>query len=385
MKVLLLGCGLQGRAVLYDLARCPSVRSVTCADAAVDRVNAYLAQVRSDKLEAVRLDATDTAALGDLVSAGFDVVIDMLPRQHVRAAAEAAIAAGVHLVNTNYAYHLKGLAEPAAEANVAILPEMGFDPGIDLVLAAEAVRRFDRVTRLDSYGGGIPEPGADDNPLRYKISWTWAGVLDSYVRPARFVRNGQIVEVPGHEIFEEQHIHTIEVKPFGQLEAFPNGDATGFAHQFGIEASVRNTGRYALRWPGHAQIWRLFARLGFLEDAPIASLSNMSPRQFMCWHLEPRLQYKQDERDMVIIRVVAEGEGYRSARLTFDLIDYEDPDSGLMAMNRTVGFPASIAAQMIVSGAIKERGLLSPALHVPYGPFITQLRARGIRIREHEE
>ena len=104
----------------------------------------------------------------------------------------------------------------------------------------------------------------------------------------------------------------------------------------------------------------------------------------MSHHLEPRLQYEQDERDTVIIRVVAEGEGYRSPRLIFDLVDYRDPESGLMAMNRTVGFPASIAARMIVSGIIEERGLLSPAIHVPYGPFITELRARGIHVRETE-
>jgi len=51
------------------------------------------------------------------------------------------------------------------------------DPGIDLVLLGRAAGLFDRIDTIDSYGAGVPEPGADDNPLRYKVTWTFAGVL----------------------------------------------------------------------------------------------------------------------------------------------------------------------------------------------------------------
>ena len=385
MKVLVLGGGMQGRAVLHDLARCTPVRAVTCADVAVDRVRTNVARLPGNKVEVVHLDATDPVLLSDLMGKDFDVVIDMLPRQFARPVAEAAVAVGVHLVSSHYDHDVRHLADRAADVGVALLPEMGMDPGIDLVLAGEAVRRFDQVRRLDSYGGGIPEPGADDNPLRYKISWAWDGVLASYVRPARLVREAQIVEVPGHRIFEEEHIHTLEVEPLGVLEVFPNGDAAGYARKFGIEKSARTVGRYAVRWPGHARVWRLFAHLGFLEDRPVPSLPSISPRQFMGRHLEPRLQYKPAERDVVIIRIVAEGEGHHWSRLVLEVIDYGDPQSGLMAMNRTVGFPASIAAQMIVRGVIKDRGLLTPTRNVPYQVFVAELRERGITVREAQE
>jgi saccharopine dehydrogenase-like NADP-dependent oxidoreductase len=385
VNILVLGGGLQGRAVLYDLARSSSVEAVACADVAVDRVQAYLGKLHNTRLRAVKLDATDAAALRALIAGSFDVVIDMLPRQFALPVAEATLTAGVHLVNSHYDHAVRALADRATDAGIAILAEMGMDPGIDLVLGAEAVRRFDRVTRLDSYGGGVPEPGADENPLRYRISWAWDGVLDSYVRPARFLRDGVMVKVPGSEIFNEDHIHTIKVDPLGTLEAFPNGDAVGYAAKFGITESIRTIGRYALRWPGHADLWRTFARLGFLEDTPVPTLSQITPREFMHRHLEPRLQYRPEQRDVVVIRVVAEGEGYRSPRLALDVIDYRDTDSGLMAMNRTVGFPASIAAQMIASGVIKERGLLSPIRHVPFEPFRAELQKRGIHVRETSE
>jgi len=384
MNMLVLGCGMQGRAVLYDLARSDDVRAVTCADAAVGNARDYLDQLGSDKLRAVQLDASDDHALRDLIASGFDVIISMLPRELVAPVAEAAVDAGVHLVNTNYEFRLRHLADRAAKRGVALLPEMGFDPGIDLVLAAEAVRRFDRVTRLDSYGGGIPEPGADDNPLRYKISWSWPGVLDAYTRPGRLLRDGRTIDIPGDPIFNAEHVFTIDVEPVGRLEAYPNGDAVSYLEKLGIADTVRTTGRYGLRWPGHSQFWRVLAQFGFLDDTPNPSLANLSPRGFLREHLEPRLQYERGERDLCLLRVEAEGSGYRSPRLIFDMIDYRDLDSGLLAMNRTVGFPASIAARMIADGTITARGLLSPAVHVPFEPFINELRRRGIAIREIE-
>ncbi len=50
------------------------------------------------------------------------------------------------------------------------------DPGIDLVLLGEAVRSLDHVEEIISYGAGFPEPEATDNPLKYKVTWTFEGV-----------------------------------------------------------------------------------------------------------------------------------------------------------------------------------------------------------------
>ena len=67
-------------------------------------------------------------------------------------------------------------------------------------------------------------------------------------------------------------------------------------------------------------------------------------------------------------------------KVTYDLIDYRDLESGLFAMNRTVGFTSSIGAQMILSGEITQTGVLSPACHVPPDVFMHELEARGMHI-----
>jgi saccharopine dehydrogenase-like NADP-dependent oxidoreductase len=382
MRVLVLGYGMQGRAVVHDLVAAPEVTSVVCADADLDRATAELADLGIPKTIAKPLDAADPAALATLLTEGYDVVVDTLPRHFVRAVAESAIAAGVHLVNTNYDDNLRDLDDRARAAGVAVLPEMGLDPGIDLMMAAEAVRRFDSVTHLLSYGSGIPAPGDDDNPLRYRISWTWEGVLDSYTRPARIVRRGEVVEVPGSNVFDAEQGHTVEIVPFGILEAAPNGDAAKYAARFGIAGSAVEVGRYTLRYPGHGATWQKLAALGFLETEPVSHLGAVTPRRFMVEHLGPRLQYGADQRDAVILRVEARGIGGPAEGWVLQLVDFRDPSTGLFAMNRTVGFAASIAAQMIVSGEIAHRGVLSPITDVPWTPFVTELAARGITITE---
>jgi saccharopine dehydrogenase-like NADP-dependent oxidoreductase len=49
-------------------------------------------------------------------------------------------------------------------------------------------------------------------------------------------------------------------------------------------------------------------------------------------------------------------------------------------MSRTVGYTASIGAQLIAAGKITRRGVLSPVNDIPYELFDAQLRKRGIRI-----
>ena len=272
MRVLVLGGGKQGRAAVYDLAHSADVSAVTCADLDVYGLDALLAALPPGKAAAVALDAADGRQLRQLLGQGFDAVIDLLPLQFVRPVGEAAIDTKTHLVNTYYDHALHSLADRIRQAGIAVLPEMGLDPGIDLVLCGEAVRRFDQVTALQCYGAGFPEPAAADNPLKYKITWIWPGVLNSYDRPARLLRAGAEVNIPGAEMFAPQNIHAAEVPGVGTLEAFPNGDAIRYAEELGIRATVRDCGRYALRWPGHAAIWDAFKRLGFLEQTPVPGL-----------------------------------------------------------------------------------------------------------------
>lgn len=385
MRFLVLGGGLQGRAAICDLLHSDAPREVICADADPAAVRAAFEKVgrgvpESKSFEVVAYDARDRAALDELLRTRFDAVVDMLPRQFARGSCEAAIAHRTPLVNTFYCRDLADLHQPAAAAGVALLPEMGFDPGIDLILYARVRAAFDTVESLRSYGGGFPEPAAADNPFQYKISWTWEGVLNSYDRRARLVRNGRTIEIEPARIFDEHH--RLEVDPVGELEAFANGDIVPYLELLGIAGTVTDAGRYTLRWPGHCELWGQLVELGLLEQTPVPGL-DLTPRQFMVKHFEPRLKYADDERDIVVLRVAATGlRGGERKRVVIDLVDYRCLETGFLAMNRCVGYPASIAAQMIATGQIDGRGLLSPARDVPPEPFLALLQERGVTVTE---
>jgi len=62
-----------------------------------------------------------------------------------------------------------------------------------------------------------------------------------------------------------------------------------------------------------------------------------------------------------------------------------DLDTGLFAMNRTVGYTASIAAQMILKGQITSAGVVSPTRDVPARDLLRELKARGMKLERRVE
>ena len=126
----------------------------------------------------------------------------------------------------------------------------------------------------------------------------------------------------------------------------------------------------------------LLVELGLLDDNPITiNKAEISPRSFLAKCLPPKLQYKNDEKDVALLRVEAWGlKDNKKVKVIYDLIDYRDLETGLFAMNRTVGFSASIGALMILSGSITQSGVLSPVRHVPPHEFIKEVEARGMRV-----
>ncbi len=389
MKVLVLGgAGLQGRAVLHDLSKGPQVKEVVCADITFESLLGIQKFLDMKKIKLEKLDIRDRKATVSLMKDGVDVVIDVLPVAFEKDVAEAVLEARVSVVNTMYGHQMPGrLNERAIEKNITILPESGLDPGIDLVLCGYGVSQMDEVHGLHSYCGGFPEPKACDNSLKYKITWTWNGVLLSYKRPARIMKDGKTIDIPARDQHAEQWIQVIDFPGVGKLELIPNGDALIFADYLGISKTLRNTSRCSMRWPGHSVFWKKLVDLNFLSDEPVNGLpGDVTPHQFMVKHLEPQLQYREGERDMVAMRNIIEGlRDGKKTKITYDMLDMRDLETGLFAMNRTVGYTASIAAQMIVNGEIKKRGLLAPVRDIPHKRFLEEIRKRGITINEKVE
>jgi len=387
VKVLVLGgCGIQGRTALYDLASDQNVSHIICADLQFDELSKIEAFTNMEKITTARIDAENKSALLNLYEK-VDVVIDLLPKEFKTHVNETALEAKVNVVNTSYMYHPEALDKKAKEAGITIMPECGLDPGIDLVIYGDARTRFDSLSVINSYCGGFPEIKACTNPMNYKLSWIWRGVLSSIMRDGRIIKDRQIIEIPSAKQHDEPFVHEIEFPNLGSLEAIPNGDAVFFTDRMGLTETIVNTGRYSLRWPGWSAFWRPLKKLGFLSEDPVEGLEGtVSPMDFMEKHLGPQLAYRDDEKDLIAMINIFEGmQENKKMRFTSSMLIERDLETGILAMSKGVAYTACIVAKMIANGEIKEKGVLSPMTHIPVAPFMERLKKRGLVITEKME
>ncbi len=387
MNILLLGVGMQGKAALHDLWQSPAVVRIVAADGDLPSLKRYVRGRRyGKKVGCEHVDAGKKTDLLRLMKSRPTVVLDLLPSRFSGRVAAAALQAGANLVNTVYVLpEVKKLAAAIKAGALTFLPEFGMDPGIDLVLLGRAVSLFDSVDTIDSYGAGFPDMAAANNAIRYKVTWTFEGVLRAYMRGGRLIRGGRIVEIGGRDMFSPENIHEIEIPDLGRFEAYANGDAVHYAKLLGIAPNkLQQLGRYAFRWPGHCAFWKKLVDLHLLDDEPLTvDGATVNRRRFLAAAIEPHIRLGERERDVAVIRVDVTGmKQGKKTRAVLQVIDRRDLATGFTAMSRTVGFTASIGAQLIGSGRLQKRGLLSPLRDIPYDLFKQELAKRGIHINE---
>ncbi len=396
-KVLLLGLGMQGEAALHDLVRSDEVSEIIVGDRSSDS-RELVEGLEADNVRYKNVDASDTENISELMEE-VDLVIELLPPGFAFSIAKLAVENGIDMVSTMYLHdpeesdpekkeerekELERLDKIAEEKGITILPEFGMDPGLDLILAREAVRSFDEIDELYCYGAGLPVYEAADNPLKYKFTWSVEGLLKTYTRPARIIRDAEVVDISGNRLFFEKNVHQLDLEELGgKLECYPNGDALEYGERLGLDEDMKNFGRYTCRWEGHSDFWRTAEGCGLLDDEPVeVNDEKIAPVEFLASLLKSKDEFwlKEEERDLSMIRVEARGiDDGEEVRKVYKMIDRRDLDSGLTAMQRTVGFTASIGAQMILDGELEERGILSPT-EIRLSQLSERLEERGIQV-----
>lgn len=400
-KLLILGYGMQGKAALYDCLHCGDFESIVVADSAPDFLKS-MEKTCDPKMRGVNLDASDTVQVRDLIAKA-DVVIDALPAEFTVPIGKLTAEAGVHVVSSMY-YLNPGVEKPQAlaklkedlgyidrtakENDCTILTEFGLDPGLDLIVGAEALREVDEVEVFNSYGAGFPTPDSCGNALSYKFTWSVKGALLSYKRPAKIIKDGQIVEIPGMEMFAPENMHIIEDECLGgPLECFPNGNSVKYAEEFGIAEQVKEMGRFICRRPGHGEFWWRMANSGFLSEEPVKiGDAEVAPIDFVSALFQSQKQfwYSGRERDTTLIRVEVQGKkDGKNKSVIYQMVDYKDLETGFTSMQRTVGFTMGIGAMLLVQGKLNTRGMISPT-QVPLDLIEPELKKRNITLTRIE-
>jgi lysine 6-dehydrogenase len=379
MKYTVLGAGMMGSAVAYDLA-------VTQPDAEVVLADRDLALARTSagaiarNVRPLELDVNSGADL-HAVLRGSDAVVSAISYSVNLQLTLAAIDAGVSICdlggNMDVVRAQLRLHDVAREKGVTVIPNCGLAPGLAGILAATGANEFERLDAIRMRVGGLPQHPRP--PLNYQIVFSAEGLINEYLEDSEVIRNGKRALLPSMSDLEE----IVFPPPYGKLEAFnTSGGASMLPELF--EGRVRELDYKTIRYPGHCEKFRMLLELGFADSEPL-SFGNVvkTRRELFTDLLRRKLDYR--DKDLVLLRVTVSGTRHgRRATLAYELIDYYDDDARMTAMMRTTAFPTSVIAQMLARGDIKTRGVLLPEQCVPGNELIRRLDERRIHILRTE-
>ncbi|HEY4974602.1 MAG TPA: saccharopine dehydrogenase C-terminal domain-containing protein [Steroidobacteraceae bacterium] len=248
-KVLVLGAGKIG-ALISGLLAESGAYQVQLAD--VDETAAAgVARAHGlPNIQAVRLDATDAAALhAYLVSHPVLAVVSSLPYHCNALVAGAARETGIHYFDlTEDVEVTRRVSNLARGAQAAFVPQCGLAPGFISIAGGELIRHFDTLRSVRLRVGALPQH--PHNVLKYSLTWSTEGLINEYGNPCEAIVDHRTVEVRPLEGMEE-----IEID--GTLyEAFNTSGGLGsLAQSFGH--SCESMDYKTIRYPGHCEQMRL--------------------------------------------------------------------------------------------------------------------------------
>lgn len=368
-----------------------------------------------------------------------DLAVSLLPYAYHPMVARKCIAHKKNMVTTSYVKpEMQNLDKQAKDAGIIILNEIGVDPGIDHMSAMRVIDNVhDKGGEIEEFysvtGALVAPETADDNPFRYKFSWSPKGVVMAGNNDAKYLMKGAVKEVPTKDLFKD--IITVNFPEVGKLDIYPNRDSMPYIDLYNIpEAQTMYRGTF--RHPGWCESIDAMKEVGLIGydkfDMTGMSYADMvakligaedssSIRQKTADYLKKdvdahaikaiewlglfsdetmnrgedspfevtsdlmidKMMISEEERDMIAMQhtfVAKYGENNRevvkSSMLAFGSLATDT------AVARTVALPAAIAADMILNGKISLSGVHIPVRKEIYNPVLDELENMGIKLNE---
>jgi len=376
LRVVVFGSGLMGHTVARDLVKSKSVDEVTVCDVDRNRLQ-YLTRVeRSSKLSVKVHDVRRKDETVRLMR-NYDVGVGALPHAFSEYTILSTIRAGVDFVDLIFGWRFgrTGIDSAAKKKGITIIPACGLAPGLSNILVMAGAEQLDVVEEVHIKVGGIPEKPKP--PLNYRIVFSFEAVLEEYLRDARIIKHGRIIDVPalsGVEALSFPH-------PIGRCECFYTD---GLSTLIQTMRNVREMDEKTIRWPGHVDQLRTLIECGLLDTAPVEfNETSIVPRKFVSRLLSDKLMLGND-RDLTLLRIDVMGnKEKRQVHRRYEMIDHYDAKHRTTSMARTTAFPCSIAAQLLGSGRVATKGVCPPELAFKNelrNDFLGYLKQRGLRI-----
>jgi lysine 6-dehydrogenase len=379
MKILVLGAGMMGRAVVHDLAGARAVKQIVVGDFDRGRAREVSQKFGRERARAVFADVRETSALAKNLR-GSDVVVNCTQYNWNLDVMRAALEAGVNYMDLGGLYHMTrkqfALDRDFRKIGRLAIAGMGGAPGITNVMARALADRLDRVESIRVYNAGADEQKYE-SPIAYTFSI--ATILDELTMPPIAFENGRYVEKAMLSEPEQGKFP----RPIGKivLRHSIHSELGTLAESF-REKGVREVFFKINYEPQLVNLVRGLVDTGFTSREPLqVNGTRVAPRAVLLALLQQHAT-KKTPLDVEALRVVVTGRrGKTRATTAMEMWAGHSTRPQLSAVARDTGFPAAIAAVMLGRGEIRGSGVQAPENVVPPEPFFAELKKRGFRFR----
>jgi len=372
---LVMGAGKMGVVLAKDLIEIDHECTVTLMDVDFEKLRHASKFIGNDRLLPLQRDIEDENQRLEVME-GKDVALCALLHEHSLMSLDAAVAKGVHYIDLVGEAPLKRMEydSKAKEKGIAVISGLGVSPGITNICVGRAVHLLDEAEKGIVGVGGVPV--APKPPLNYRIVYAVESLLGLYEREVLILKDGKIKRIAPLTGVERIQFSV----PFSEMEWFYTDGLSSMTYT--MQGKIKDLAEKTIRHRGHVEGVEMLKACGFFSRGPVeVDGQKIVPRRMLEVLLDERMKLG-DERDATLLKIKVSGkkDGNLAAH-EFEMVDYFDAGRGYSSMAKTTSFPASIGAQMIMSGQISQRGVLFPENVFDgdlYAPFMDALSTRGV-------
>ncbi len=365
-----------------------------------------------------------------------ELVVVMTPRSTHTVVAELCLKHKTTMITTDFKH--PGIAcfdEEAIKQDTLILTELGEDPGLDNMGLKQMIDSVHaeggKITKIDSYGAGVPSFEHNRNPWGYKFSWDPNGLMRSAVSPATYQVDGKVIEVPA----KFAHHRLVDVHGIGTFETYPSNDSTRYLKEFGLDENI-SIYKGLLRYIGYCNTMVNLLKIKLIENTEEKNFENRTYGQFVAeligclatddvklkfaeslnmdikddfvkkldWLglfddvqisikngttsnmlvdlMLKKMAYEPHEKDMIIVHneTIVEFADRKEKRIS-SMVNEGIPN-GDSAMARAVSLPPAIATKLILEGKITSKGVCMPTTKEMYEPILAEMETFGFSFKK---
>ncbi len=343
-KIVVLGSGMVGSAIALDLAKMHQVLAV---------------DLNEDNLQILKQNPKIQTQISDLsqaeniqkVIADCDLVVNAVPGFMGFQTTKTVIEAGKNIVDISFfPEDSLELDELAKEKNVIAVVDCGVAPGMGNVILGHHNATME-VDSYECYVGGLPFKRTW--PFEYKAPFSPIDVIEEYIRPARYIKDGKLVTMPA--LTEPEYLDFNEI---GTLEAFNTDGLRSLLFTMKIPNMIEKT----MRFPGHIDYMKMLREAGFFgEEEIVVKGVKIRPIDLTAKLLLDKWKLEKNEAEFTVMKILVAGkEKGKNVCYQYDLFDRYDESTGISSMARTTGYSVTAAVDLVMNGDFQRIGVSPP-------------------------